>query len=103
VAGVHSGSELNTQNNAYAKGVYAARVVGRNGPLYVRIGGSDSDWQPSDSGYRDYREYARGTGWKVWVGLPGNPDVQQAPLRGALPIPDYREPDTIVVSDDMVG
>ena len=27
----------------------------------------DSDWQPSTSNYKDYREYAWGEGWKVWV------------------------------------
>jgi alpha-amylase len=51
----------------------------------VRISGDDAAWQPSASGYADYREYAGGEGWKVWVGLPGNPGVQQAPLRAAFP------------------
>src|SRR5271165_4944083 len=77
-AGVHSGSQLFLQNNAGYKGVYAARINGTNGDLYVRVGGNDHDWQPSDSGYGGYREYARGAGWKVWVGLPGNPDLQQS-------------------------
>src|SRR5262249_19244180 len=80
-AGVHAGSELNQQSNARDKGVYAARVVGRRGLLYVRIGGSDDDWQPSFSGYKDYRDYAHGEGWKVWVGLPNNPEVQQVALK----------------------
>jgi alpha-amylase len=103
VAGVHAGSAIHTQDNAGEKGVYAARVVGRHGDLYVRIGGSDADWQPHHSAYRDYREYAHGVGWKVWVGLPGSPDVQQAPLKGALPLPDYREPPDIPVSDDWLN
>jgi hypothetical protein len=99
VAGVHAGSTLNTQNNAQAKGVYAARIVGRHGALYVRIGGSDMDWQPRDSGYSGYREYAQGSGWKVWVGLPGNPPVQQAPLKAAMTVADYQDPADIVVTD----
>jgi alpha-amylase len=47
--------------------VYAAKIAGRNGELYVRVGGSDQQWQPSAFGYTDYREYAQGAGWKVWV------------------------------------
>ena len=93
VAGVHAGSTLFLQDNARVKGIYAARIQGRNGDLYVRVGGSDADWQPSDSSYSDYREYAQGIGWKVWVGLPGNPTVQQAPLKTALPVPTYVPPD----------
>lgn len=99
VAGVNAGSMMYFQNNARAHGVYAARVVGRNGDLYVRVGGDDSAWQPSDSGYRNYRVYAEGNGWRVWVSLPGNPEVQEAPLREALPIPAYREPASIEVAD----
>ena len=102
VAGVHAGSTIHTQNNAQAQGVYAARIVGRHGDLYVRIGGSDGEWQPSTSAYHDYREYAQGTGWKVWVGLPGNPALQQAPLKATLPIPAYREPASISVPEDWI-
>ena len=102
VAGVHSGSALHLQHNAQAKGIYAARVVGRQGDLYVRIGGSDMDWQPSDSNYQAYREYANGMGWKVWVGLPENPGVQHASLKGALPIPEYRRPQDIEVPEDWL-
>ena len=78
VAGVNAGSVVHLQHNARAKGVYAALVVGLPGELYVRIGGSDVDWQPHYSNYRDYREYAHGAGWTVWVKLPGNPEVPQA-------------------------
>jgi alpha-amylase len=92
IAGVHAGSTVDLQDNAKNAGVYAARITGRRGELYVRVGGSDQQWQPSASGYSDYREYAQGAGWKVWVKLPGNPPVQQAPLRGALPVPQYRPP-----------
>ncbi len=101
-AGVNSGSQLDLQNNARDKGVYAARVVGKKGPLYVRIGGSDDDWQPSSSGYQGYRDYAHGEGWKVWVGLPNNPDVQQAPLKPALAIPGYRSGGDIEVPDEWL-
>lgn len=87
VAGVTAGSNLFLQQNARQAGVYAAAVQGRNGMLYVRVGGSDATWQPSFSGYRDYREYAQGAGWTVWVALPGNPAVQSAPLPAALPAP----------------
>jgi alpha-amylase len=103
VAGVHAGSAVHPQANARARGVYAARVVGRNGDLYVRVGGDDAAWQPSESGYADYREYAAGEGWKVWVGLPGNPQVRQAPLRAALPVPAYRDPRTVDVPDALLA
>lgn len=102
VAGVHAGSEIHPQQNAKQRGVYAAVVRGRRGELYVRIGGGDGDWQPSDSGYRDYREYARGDGWKVWAKLPGNPAVRQAPLRTALPVPSYRPAEGITVDDSLL-
>ncbi|MBW3623340.1 MAG: alpha-amylase [Armatimonadetes bacterium] len=99
VAGVHSGSALDLQENAREKGVYAARVTGKKGELYVRIAGSDGDWQPASSGYRDYREYATGAGWKVWVKLPGNPAVKQATFRPALPVPTYRKPEEIAIPE----
>ena len=69
VAGVHAGSAVDLQDNARSSGVYAARVVGRRGDLYVRLGGTDAEWEPSRSHYSGYREYAKGAGWKVWVGL----------------------------------
>jgi alpha-amylase len=72
-------------------------VQGSRGQLYVRIGGDDSRWQPSFSNYQNYREYAQGAGWKVWVAIPGNPAVQQAPLKQALPAPAYRSPETIEI------
>jgi alpha-amylase len=102
VADVHSGSELNLQNNAQEKGVYAARVVGRKGMLYVRVGGTDDDWKPSSSNYRDYREYASGDGWRVWVGLPGNPDVKQAPLKSEFDVPNYKKPGDIDIPDSWL-
>ncbi|HEX3403552.1 MAG TPA: alpha-amylase family glycosyl hydrolase [Acetobacteraceae bacterium] len=102
-AGVHAGSALYLQDNARQSGIYAARVVGHNGDLYVRIGGDDGTWQPSNSGYADYREYAAGTGWKVWVGLAGNPDVQQMPGRTPFAVPEYQAPDTISVPDDLLN
>ncbi len=103
VAGVNAGSMLYTQNNARARGVYAAMVQGRKGQLYVRIGGNDLDWQPFYSNYRDYREYAHGSGWKVWVALPGNPQVQQAPLKGAFPVPVYKRPENINIPDEWLN
>jgi alpha-amylase len=103
VAGVKSGTPLHTQQNALAVGVYAAMLEGANGQLYVRVGGSDADWQPHFSDYHDYREYAQGSGWKVWVKLPGNPEVQQAPLRPALPVPAYREPQGISIPDEWLN
>ncbi|HEX3150731.1 MAG TPA: alpha-amylase family glycosyl hydrolase [Gemmataceae bacterium] len=99
VAGVKSGSTLYVQQNAKAKGVYAARIQGVNGDLFVRVGGTDADWQPSTSNYKDYREYTAGEGWRVWVAVPGNPDVRQAPLKDALPIPQYKKPQDIEVPD----
>ncbi len=100
VAGVHAGSALAPQENARRKGVYAARVQGKTGALFVRIGGNDADWQPSASGYKGCREYAAGTGWKVWVALPGSPPIRHAPLPAALPAPPpYRNGDQIQVPD----
>ncbi len=99
VAGVHAGSTLNTQDNSQGKGVYAARISGKNGDLYVRIGGDDQDWQPHFSDYHDYREYAHGSGWQVWVRLPGNPEVKQAPRQGPFPVPVYRSPRKIKVPE----
>jgi alpha-amylase len=102
VAGVHSGSNLDLQDNARKKGVYAARVVGKRGDVYVRIGGADDDWQPAQSGYTGYREYASGTNWKVWVGLPANPDVKQAPLKPGFIVPKYQAADAISIPDDWL-
>jgi alpha-amylase len=99
VAGVHAGSKIHLQNNAREQGIYAARIDGRRGELYVRVGGSDDQWQPHRSGYSDYSEYARGTGWKVWVKLPGNPVVQQFPLKESFDIPELRRPEDIDVPD----
>ena len=95
IAGIHAGSKVDLQDNAKYSGVYAARITGRNGELYVRIGGGDQQWQPSASGYTDYRSYAQGAGWNVWVKLPGNLPIQQAPLRNALLIPEYRPAEQI--------
>jgi alpha-amylase len=99
VAGVKSGSPIHTQNNAQAAGVYAAMIEGVRGRLYVRIGGNDDAWAPDHSGYADFREYAHGAGWKVWVGLPGNPEVQQAPLKQPIPVPVFHKPATFQVTD----
>lgn len=95
MAGVTSGSKVDLQENARTSGVYAAKVSGRNGDLYVRIGGSDQQWQPSNSGYADYREYAQGAGWKVWIRLPGNPPVAHFKLHAAFPIPHFRAAEQI--------
>ena len=102
VTGVHSGSPLHTQHNARAKGIYAAMVEGTHGQLYVRIGGNDTDWQPYFSNYRDYREYTHGSGWKVWVKLTGNPEVQQAALKAAFSVPEYRLPENIEIPDEWL-
>lgn len=104
VAGVNSGSTVVIQNNAIGRGVYAAKVSGTHGSLYVRIGGSDADWTPSMSHFSGYREYAVGSGWHVWVALPGNPAFQQAPIPRALSAPPvYRPGNTIEVSAKEVG
>ena len=102
VAGVHAGSQLDLQNNAREKGVYAARVVGRHGYLYVRVGGTDAEWHPSHSDYHNFREYAAGDGWRVWVGLPNNPDVQQAGRRDPLPVPTFQPADQVKVPDEWL-
>jgi alpha-amylase len=103
VAGVHAGSMLYVQNSAKDKGVYAARIVGKKGDLYVRIGGSDDSWQPSASGYKDYREYTQGESWKVWVGLPGNPEAQQASRRDGMDLPAFQAGPSIDVPDEWLN
>jgi alpha-amylase len=103
VAGVHSGSPLHLQDNGRIRGVYAAMIEGKNGALFVRIGGSDLDWQPYFSNYHNYRQYAQGMGWQVWISLPGNPPVQNAPLKAALPVPQFREPQQIDIPDDWLN
>jgi Glycosidases len=90
-AGINSGSAIELQNNARDAGVYAAHVHGTHGDLYVRVGGDDTKWQPSDSGFQNYREYAAGSGWRVWVALPGNPAVITAPHHAAFPVPTYKQ------------
>ncbi|MEI8378919.1 MAG: alpha-amylase C-terminal beta-sheet domain-containing protein [Planctomycetota bacterium] len=102
VAKVTSGSPLFVQQNAKNKGVYAARIQGDKGDLYVRIGGSDDDWQPSFSNYANYREYAFGDGWKVWVAVAGDPAVQQASPHDPFAIPVYTKPDTIALPDSWL-
>ncbi len=102
VAGVNAGSTINTQNNARLQHVYAAMITGTKGELYVRIGGSDANWQPNFSNYRDYREYAAGAGWKVWIKLPGNPVVQQAALHQAFEVPVYTKAETIDITTENV-
>ena len=95
VAGVHAGSRLHPQDNARARGVYAAMVQGRDlndqpRELYVRIGGTDDDWNPGRSGYKGFREYATGAGWRVWVKHPKDQDFVHTPLRKLPlePLPD---------------
>ena len=95
VAGVNSGSQVDLQDNAKQAGIYAARVAGTHGDLYVRVGGEDSNWVPSASGYADYQEYAAGSGWKVWVKLPGNPAVATAVHHAAFPVPVYKDASVI--------
>ena len=94
VAGVNSGSDVFTQDNAREAGVYAAMVRGTLGYLYVRIGGSDDSWTPANSNYSDYMEYAAGNGWKVWVKLNNNiknKEMQKPepnPPLGTVPVPE---------------
>ncbi len=74
-------------------------LEGGNGQLYVRVGGNDSDWEPSFSNYANYRDYAHGAGWKVWIALPGNPDAKQADLPAPWPVPTYRDPSSITIKE----
>jgi alpha-amylase len=103
VADVHAGSALHLQQNARDSGVYSALVVGRKGDLYVRIGGTDDNWRPELSNYHDYREYARGAGWKVWVKLPNNPEVQQARLKDPFQVPQYTPAENITIPDEWLN
>ncbi len=74
----------------------------KNGQMYVRIGGNDLDWQPYVSSYQNYRENAHGSGLKVWVSIPENPEVQHAPLKSAFPVPKYLHADRINVPDEWL-
>lgn len=104
IAGVHSGSNIHTQNNARNAGVYGAMIEGTKGELYVRIGGEDVQWNPALSGYTGFTEYAYGTNWKVWVKLndsQANSSFQQYPLNSALTgIPQPVNASNIVVPED---
>jgi alpha-amylase len=84
VADVHAGIQFSTQQNARDHSVYAAYAECRKGALFVRIGGSSKDWTPALSDHQNYREYAWGSGWKVWVGLPGNPGSTDGPTERRL-------------------
>ncbi|HSI84771.1 MAG: alpha-amylase C-terminal beta-sheet domain-containing protein, partial [Candidatus Methylacidiphilales bacterium] len=103
VAGIHAASYIHTQDLARKKGVYGAEVLGNAGKLYVRIGGDNSSWTPGDSGYSNYRSYAKGEGWEVWIALPGNPEPKEAPLNRSLgELPELVKLDDIVVKDSDV-
>jgi len=39
----------------------------------------------------------------VWVGLPGNPPVQQAPLGAALAVPTFKAGTDIDVPDEWLN
>ena len=75
-----------------------ARAICTSGSGAVTPTGS-----PLPRGYTDYREYAAGNGWKVWVKLQGNPPVQQAPLKPAFPVPNYTTPANIKVPDSWLN
>ena len=101
-AGVHSGSAVHFQDNARQKGLFAAAVEGHKGRLFVCIGGDD--WKPADSGYQNYRLYATGQKWRVWVALPGNPPVQTVSTHPPFPVPTLiSQPQNIPVSDAEVA
>jgi len=83
-AGVHAGSHL--QPLASAPGLYAARIDGSRGRLYLRLGGSDALWQPRQSGDNQARPLLRGQGWVVWL-TPTEAAAPAQPLhRSALPV-----------------
>jgi alpha-amylase len=100
-AGVTSGSDVVPQENALKKGIYGAKITGTKGTLHVRIG--DDQWQPTFARTESAREYARGERWTVWVELPGNPGVQQAPLKAAFAIPKFRRAEEIDVPTESVA
>jgi alpha-amylase len=101
-AGVHSGSQVHFQQNARNQGILAAVVEGHRGRLFVRIG--DGDWQPSDSGFQNYRMYADGNGWRVWVAIPGNPPIRSVSRHAPFAIPQrIEQPENLPVSDAEVS
>lgn len=71
-AGVHAASHLYTQDNAKQNGVYGVKVQGDKASLYVRVGGNDDQWNPSQSGYGNTIAIAEGIGWKVWIDNQNN-------------------------------
>ena len=97
VAGVHPVAIRTCRTTLGRDGVYAARVAGRDGELYVRVGAAEG-WQPTAQGYADYREYATGAGWKrlgATAGQPaGSTGDTQAGIAGAglSPVPEHRHP-----------
>ena len=99
----NAGSAVTFQDNAQASGVYAARVDGQPRRALRPHRRQRHRVEPSSSSYSDYREYARGAGWKVWVGLPGNPPFQQASTKGPLPVPTYTAASVITVPDSVIN
>ncbi|MEL7118575.1 MAG: alpha-amylase family glycosyl hydrolase [Bacteroidota bacterium] len=102
VAGVNAGSTVYFHENARFAGVYGAQVDGSNTSLFVRIGGQDNDWNPTMSGFNSIREYARGQEWCVWIGQENPNEFINAPLKEALPIPDFQQPTSIVVEEEQL-
>jgi len=88
VAGVHANSPLHLAMDVRAEGVYAARVQGEHGQLFVRIG-DQRPWPAAHSARlyakgEDWQVWVELAGWRTWLGLAEPPPVRQAPL--ATPI-----------------
>ena len=102
VAGVHSGSELQMQDNARrARRLRRARERPRRRPVRPRrrLGRRLAALGLGVRGLPGVRDRRRLAG----VGAPaGNPPVQQAARKAALPVPVYRDPSTITVPDDWL-
>lgn len=96
VAGVHSGSQIYTQDNARKAGVYAAKIVGTKADICVRIGGDDNQWSVKTSNYEGYKVIAKGNGWKVWI----NSSKKEAPYNNSLgKVPDFKKPEEITIDE----
>ena len=102
VAGINAGSTVYFHDNARARDVYGAQVVGSNANLFVRIGGNDSSWNPSMSGFHSIREYARGQEWCVWIAQDNPNEFFNAPLKASLPIPQFQEPTSIHIEEEQL-
>ncbi len=92
----HNSEVFNTQESQLgAAEESTSAYAGHGGTSYGY--GSFQDIDHTNKTVR--REYAHGSGWKVWVTIDGNPPVRQAKLQSPFPVPEYHHADGYDVPD----